>query len=154
MTQKAKTTLGLSFLIGAFALVPLTASAHPSSHPSDFGRGGPDRDVRSMDHDHASSYRGDYEYGHSHRDHGDYENGYRMGRFNPYRSIRYGIRTGDLTRHEARRLYREAARLERLKARAWRDGILSRKEAKRIRKAEKRLKKKIWREKRDNQYRR
>jgi hypothetical protein len=155
MTKKNSLTVAL--VLSAIGLLPLSASAHPKAPDDSY------RSPRTSSHHvhhvhqvHQVQYddRDLYRYSHGQRTHSCETAQSHDYTFDAYRSIRWGIRKGDLTRQEARKLKREADRLERLKSQAWSDGLMTRKEAKRIRKAEKRLEKKIRREMRDNQYRR
>ena len=65
--------------------------------------------------------------------------------------IERGIRSGDLTRPEARRLWRGQDRIDRMQRHARADGRVSRHEAKRIHREVRRQNKRIYRERHDNQ---
>ncbi|WP_323003256.1 hypothetical protein [Denitromonas sp.] len=65
--------------------------------------------------------------------------------------IERGVRSGDLTRHEARRLDRGQDRIDRMQARAYADGHVSRHERARIHKEVVRQDRHIYRERHDRQ---
>jgi hypothetical protein len=74
-------------------------------------------------------------------------------RYNDRRSIQRGVRSGRLTREEARRL-REQERLNRAERRGYRsDGMLTREERREIRRDERRSDREIRREIRDDERR-
>jgi hypothetical protein len=162
MKKIPKNALVFTVAVTALGLLPLSALAGGKGHKRGGAHPGPSaeqaRHHSNAGYDgyrdaHADPYA--WRGGHRHMDDGHrhhrHQGQYRHG-FNPFRSIHMGLRSGELTRSEARRLRKEANRLEGIKARAWRDGVISRREAKRIRKAEKRLKKNIIREMNDRQY--
>lgn len=65
--------------------------------------------------------------------------------------IERGIRSGDLNRHEARKLWRGQDRIDRMQRHARADGRVNRHEAKRIHREIKRQDRRIYRERHDNQ---
>ena len=67
--------------------------------------------------------------------------------------IEQGIRTGQFTPREAARLRQRQARIERLEARARRDGVITERERVRIEVAQNDLSRAIFREKHDRQMR-
>ncbi|MGE0702191.1 MAG: hypothetical protein AB7O57_24050 [Hyphomicrobiaceae bacterium] len=67
--------------------------------------------------------------------------------------IQQGLRTGDLTRHEARRLEAEQARIRDMEARARRDGRIDRREAHQIERAQDAASRHIAEERTDSQRR-
>ena len=156
LTPKKKTVL-FTLLFAAVGLAPLSAAAHggkkgPSANKGNNAYHAPAqeresyRDNRSYQHDHHAER--DFRHGHRHR-----AEAFQRSYDNPYRAIKVGIRSGQLTRNEAYRLKRELRKVEALKDRAWRDGYISRKEQKRIRRAEEKLMRKIEKERFDRQRR-
>lgn len=72
---------------------------------------------------------------------------------NQQRRIDQGIRSGQLTRHEARSLEREQAHIHRDEARAKADGVFTPRERARIQAEQNRASRDIYRQKHDNQTR-
>jgi len=68
--------------------------------------------------------------------------------------IASGVKSGELTRREARKLRRGQRRVKGMERRAERDGVVTAGEAKRIEKAQDRQSRKIFKQKRDRQDRR
>ncbi len=66
--------------------------------------------------------------------------------------IERGVRSGDLTRNEARRLERGQDRIDRMQHRAYSDGYVSRSERSRIHREVERQDRRIYRERHDRQY--
>lgn len=66
--------------------------------------------------------------------------------------IERGIRKGDLTRREARKLWRGQDRIDRLQHRAWADGRVNRHEARRIHREIKRQDRRIYRKRHNDQH--
>ena len=69
------------------------------------------------------------------------------------RRIRHGVRSGELTRREARRLEAQQARTRRMEHRAKADGTVTRRERARLQHRENRTSRRIYRQKHDNQNR-
>src|SRR5215475_11424071 len=67
--------------------------------------------------------------------------------------IRQGVRSGELTRHEVRRLEREQTRIRRDEAWAKSDGVFTPRERARIQQEQNRASADIYRQKHDNQTR-
>jgi len=67
------------------------------------------------------------------------------------RAIRQGIKNGELTRPEVRRLEREQARIQRNEARARSDGKFTARERARINREQNRARVRIYRQKHDRQ---
>lgn len=67
--------------------------------------------------------------------------------------IREGVKDGDLTRHEARKLRHEQRKLDRMETRAAADGAVTAKEAARIERARDRASAHIYKQKHDGQTR-
>lgn len=70
------------------------------------------------------------------------------------RRIKHGVRSGTLTRREARRMERQQARTHRMEARAKSDGTVTRRERIRLQRRSNRTSRHIYRQKHDNQNRR
>lgn len=62
-----------------------------------------------------------------------------------------GVRSGELTRHEARRLEHQQAHIRRMERRAKADGVVTRQERAEIRAAQRQASRSIYRQKHDRQ---
>ena len=65
--------------------------------------------------------------------------------------IRQGVRSGELTRAEARRLAKEEARIRKIERKAKSDGKITRPEARRLNRALDKTSRDIYKQKHDNQ---
>ena len=67
--------------------------------------------------------------------------------------IKQGVKSGELTRFEAKKLMKQESKLQRKKQNAKADGIVTSKERKQLRKAAKKIDAKIYKQKQDKQKR-
>lgn len=77
----------------------------------------------------------------------------RVKQHNQVDRIQQGVKSGELTKKEAKALAHQQAHIQRDKKRAAADGVITRREAKHIRKEQRYASRSIYRQKHDAQYR-